>query len=50
MKKLNTHVKNYFIDSKLSVNKTTNFLFSGSDEAGEGEHKIFEKIRNEKKS
>lgn len=48
MKKLNTYVKNYFIDSNLSINKTTNFLFSGSDEAGEGEHKIFEKIRNEK--
>jgi len=47
MNKLNTLVYNYFIKNKDTIHKNIDFEFSGSDKHGEGEHKIFEKIRNE---
>jgi 5'-3' exonuclease len=42
MKKLNSHLTNYF---QHHPSKYTYFKLSTSDEAGEGEHKIFEHIR-----
>jgi len=47
MNKLNTMVYNYFIKNKNTIHKNIVFEFSGSDKHGEGEHKIFDKIRNE---
>lgn len=48
MNKLNNHFKFNYMKNRNNINKNTNILFSGSDEPGEGEHKIFEKIRNDK--
>ena len=49
MKKLNTDIKKYFntYKSKYNVN---DIIVSGSDEKGEGEHKLFQYIRDNEKS
>ena len=43
MKKMNMMVSSYFNNYD---NKTLNIIVSGTDVEGEGEHKIFEFIRN----
>ena len=49
MEKLNKGVSNYYKGKEKSYN-IKKFIFSGSDEPGEGEHKLFQHIRdNEKK-
>jgi 5'-3' exoribonuclease 1 len=50
MNKLNTMVFEYFLKAKKTQHKDIHFEFSGSDEPGEGEHKIFDKIRNEEEN
>ena len=45
---LNLYCKNYFDENKKNEYCIDELVFSGSNCAGEGEHKIFEKIRNEK--
>ena len=44
MKKLNEDVANYFAD-KMESNPGLEYIVSGSSESGEGEHKIFEYMR-----
>ena len=44
MKKLNEDVANYFED-KMDSNPGLEYIVSGSSESGEGEHKIFEYMR-----
>lgn len=53
MTKLNTQIR-LFIDTQIRLQSTTGvtpiqFIYSGSDEPGEGEHKLFEYIRNNPK-
>lgn len=48
MVELNNYIHMYFISKNLTKTKGIRFKFSGSDEPGEGEHKIFDKIRKEK--
>jgi 5'-3' exonuclease len=53
MTKLNTQMR-LFIDTQVRLQSTTGvtpiqFIYSGSDEPGEGEHKLFEYIRNNPK-
>ena len=49
MEKLNNGVRSYYKGKEKSY-KIKKFIFSGSDEPGEGEHKLFQHIRdNEKK-
>ena len=45
MKKLNKSVASYFKNNEKKY-KLSEIIFSGSDKRGEGEHKIFEYIRN----
>ena len=47
MKKLNSQVNNYFKQKEKTYN-VNNIIFSGSDERGEGEHKLFGYIRKYK--
>ena len=47
MDKLNKGVYNYYLGKEKSYN-INKFIFSGSDEPGEGEHKLFHFIRNNK--
>lgn len=49
MKELNNHVKDYYknnMNNINNINNNLNIIISGSDEIGEGEHKIFDYIRN----
>lgn len=48
MDKLNNGVYNYYKDKEKSYN-INQFIFSGSDEPGEGEHKLFQHIRDNEK-
>lgn len=48
MDNLNNYIHEYFISKNITKTKNIRFGFSGSDEPGEGEHKIFNKIRSEK--
>ena len=45
MKKLNKQVKSFFNKYKVNV---ANIIISGSDQPGEGEHKLFDYIKNNK--
>jgi len=45
MTKLNTRMRNYCEDNARKIGNTVEYIYSGSDIAGEGEHKIFEHIR-----
>ena len=45
MDKLNNGVRNYYKGKEKSYN-VNQFIFSGSDEPGEGEHKLFQHIRD----
>jgi len=46
MNTLNDTLKYMFREYEINQENTPNIIFSGSDEVGEGEHKIFEYIRN----
>lgn len=48
MDKLNNGVNNYYKGKEKSYN-INQFIFSGSDEPGEGEHKLFQHIRDNEK-
>ena len=49
MKQLNEYLKRYFNKDNLKLNHNVNeIMISGSDEPGEGEHKIFDYIRHHK--
>ena len=48
MDKLNNGVYNYYKGKEKSYN-IKEFIFSGSDEPGEGEHKLFQHIRDNEK-
>ena len=48
MEKLNNGVSNYYKGKEKSYN-IKKFIFSGSDEPGEGEHKLFQHIRDNEK-
>tara|TARA_B100000886_G_scaffold338333_1_gene300929 strand:+ start:9426 stop:11021 length:1596 start_codon:yes stop_codon:yes gene_type:complete len=48
MEKLNNGVSNYYKGKEKSYN-INKFIFSGSDEPGEGEHKLFQHIRDYEK-
>ena len=48
MDKLNKGVRNYYKGKEKSYN-IRQFIFSGSDEPGEGEHKLFQHIRDNAK-
>ena len=49
MEKLNKGVSNYYKGKEKSYN-IKKFIFSGSDEPGEGEHKLFQHIRDNEKT
>tara|TARA_B100001027_G_C16261335_1_gene329596 strand:- start:475 stop:2070 length:1596 start_codon:yes stop_codon:yes gene_type:complete len=49
MKKLNNGVSNYYKGKEKSYN-INKFIFSGSDKPGEGEHKLFQHIRDNEKT
>ena len=49
MKKLNMNIKKYFNTYKYKFN-INNIIVSGSDEKGEGEHKLFQYIRDNETS
>lgn len=48
MRELNEHVNEYYknIYNSKNINNDLNIIISGSNEVGEGEHKIFDFIRN----
>ena len=49
MKKLNSYIKKYYKNQEKKYN-VDEIIVSGSNQKGEGEHKIFDKIDNKFKN